>query len=71
MSPEEKHELQYRAKRAVSAPVPQSVLDGSAQAAANYKQCAAVVGAYLRTGHQVERARLHLLRLEGVQGLLP
>ena len=71
MSPEEKRDLQCRAKRAVSAPVPQSIRNGNARAAADYKQCAAVVGTYLRTGHQAERARLHVLRLEGMQGLLP
>ena len=71
MSPEEKRDLQYRAKRAVSAPVPQSIRNGNARAAADYKQCVAVVVTYLRTGHQVERARLHVLRLEGIQGLLP
>ena len=71
MSPEEKRDLQYRAKRAVLAPVPQSIRNGTARTAADYKQCAAVVGTYLRTGHQVERARLHVLRLEGMQGLLP
>ena len=71
MSPEEKRDLQYRAKRAVSAPVPQSIRNGNTRTAADYKQCAAVVGAYLRTGRQAERARLHVLRLEGMQGLLP
>lgn len=71
MSPEEKRGLQYRAKRAVSAPVPQSIRNGNTRAAADYRQCAAVVGAYLRTGRQAERARLHVLRLEGMQGLLP
>ena len=34
MSPEEKRDLQYRAKRAISAPVPKSVLEGSARQAA-------------------------------------
>lgn len=71
MSPEDKRDLQYRARRAISAPVPQSVRNGNARKAADYKDCCAVVGAYLRTGHQVERARLHVLRLEGMQGLLP
>ena len=71
MSPEEKRDLQYRAKRAISAPVPKSILSGSARSAADYKNCAQVVGAYLRTGHQGDRARLHVLRLEGMQGLLP
>ena len=71
MSPEEKRELQNRARRAISAPVPEPVRNGSARIAADYKDCCAVVGAYLRTGHQGERARLHVLRLEGMQGLLP
>lgn len=71
MSPEDKRDLQYRARRAIAAPVPKSVLQGNARTAADYKQCASVVGAYLRTGHQADRARLHVLRLEGMQGLLP
>lgn len=71
MSPEEKRDLQYRARRAIKAPVPESVRNGNARTAADYKQCAAVVGAYLRTGAQADRARLHVLRLEGMQGLLP
>ncbi|MFI8616124.1 hypothetical protein ACIGHN_11505 [Acidovorax sp. NPDC077693] len=71
MSPETKRDLQYRCRRAIAAPVPKSVLEGGASRAADYKHCAAVVGAYLRTGHQADRARLHVLRLEGMQGLLP
>lgn len=71
MSPEEERDLQCRARRAISAPVPKSVLNGNARSAADYKHCASVVGAYLRTGHQGARARLHVLRLEGMQGLLP
>lgn len=69
MSPEEKRDFQYRAKRAIAAPVPKSVLEGSARQAADYKACAAAVVAFLRTGHQLERARLYVLRLEGMQGL--
>ena len=71
MSPEEKRDLQYRAKRAVSVLVPQSIRNGNTRTAADYKQCAAVVGTYLRTGRQAERARIHVLLLEGMQGLLP
>lgn len=69
MSPEEKRDLQYRASRAISAPVPKSVLEGSASRAADYKKVAALVGAFVRSGSQVERARVHILRLEGMQGL--
>lgn len=71
MSPEEKRDLQQRAKRAISAPVPLSIAGGSADVSREYKDCAAVVAAFLRTGHQGERARLRVLRLEGMQGLLP
>jgi len=71
MSPEEKRDFQCRARRAISAPVPKSILSGSARSAADYKNCVQVVGAYLRTGRQGDRARLHVLRLEGMQGLLP
>ena len=70
MTSEEKRDFQYRAKRAIAAPVPKSVLEGSARQAADYKDCCASVSAYLRTGHQIERARLYVLRLEGMQGLL-
>lgn len=69
MSPEEKRDLQYRARRAISTPVPKSVLEGNARQAADYKACVTAVVAYLRTGHQIERARLYVLRLEGMQGL--
>lgn len=70
MSPEEKRDLQYRAKRAISAPVPKSVLQGDARQAADYKDCCARVSAFLRTGHQIDRARIYVLRIEGMQGLL-
>ncbi|MFT4241449.1 MAG: hypothetical protein QM569_04110 [Acidovorax sp.] len=71
MSPEEKRELQYRARRAIAAPVPDRIRNGSARAADDYKRCAQVVSAYLRSGNQADRARLHVLRLESMQGLLP
>lgn len=71
MSPEEKRDFQCRARRAISAPVPKSILSGSARSAADYKNCVQVVGAFLRNGRQAERARLYVLRLEGMQGLLP
>ncbi|GKT02462.1 hypothetical protein AVKW3434_23755 [Acidovorax sp. SUPP3434] len=71
MSPEAKRDLEYRCRRAISAPVPKSICEGSPRRAADYKQCAAVVGAYLRSGAQAEKARLHVLRLEAMQGLLP
>ena len=70
MSPEEKRDFQYRAKRAIAAPVPETVRNGNARKAADYKDCCARVSAFLRTGHQIERARLYVLRLEGMQGLL-
>jgi len=71
MSPEEKRDLQYRARRAIAAPIPAAVRDGAASTSADYKRCAQVVAAYLRTGSQADRARVHVLRLEGMQGLLP
>lgn len=71
MSPEEKRDLQYRARRAIAAPIPARIRDGSARVADDYKYCAQVVSAYLRTGAKADRARLHVLRLEGMQGLLP
>lgn len=70
MSPEEKRDLRYRARRAISAPVPKSVLEGGTRQAAQYRQCAAVAGAFARTGDNADRARLSILRLEGMQGVL-
>lgn len=70
MSPEDKRDLRYRAARAIAAPVPKSVLEGGTRQAAQYKQCAAVAGAFARNGTQADRARLHILRLEGMQGVL-
>lgn len=69
MSPEEKRDLQYRARRAISAPVPKSILSGSASGCAEYKKVAALVGAFVRSGAQIERARVHISRLETMQGL--
>lgn len=69
MSPEEKRDLQYRAVRALNAPVPRSVLIGSARQAAGYKSCAAVVASCLRSGRQSDRLLVSVLRLEGMQGL--
>jgi hypothetical protein len=70
MSPEDKRDLQYRCRRAISVPVPAHIREGSARAAADYKACAQAVAAYLRTGQQADRTRLYLLRLEGAQGVL-
>ncbi len=69
MSPEEIRDLPYRARRAISAPVPQSVLDGSKAAIAEYKACAAACSTFLRTGHQPERARARVKVLERMQGV--
>lgn len=71
MSPEEKRDFQRRARRAISAPVPKSILSGSTRSAADYKNCVQVVGAFLRNGRQAGRVRLYVLRIEGMQGLLP
>lgn len=71
MSPEAKRDLQYRCRRAITAPVPAHIREGSARAAADYKAAAQVCAAYLRDGKTPDRARLHVLRLEGAQGLLP
>lgn len=71
MSPEEKRDLQYRCRRALSAPVPARVRDGNARSASDYKDAASRCALYLRTGKDAERVRLYVLRLEGAQGLLP
>lgn len=70
MSPEEKRDLAYRCRRALAAPVPPAVRDGCARAAADYKTAAQACAAYLRDGRTPDRARLHVLRLEGAQGVL-
>lgn len=70
MSPEEKRDLQYRCRRAISAPVPASVRDGSVRSADLYKDAAQRCSAFLRTGRDAERVRLHVLRLEAAQGVL-
>lgn len=70
MSPEEKRDLQYRCRRALAAPVPAEVRDGCARAAADYKTAAHACAAYLRDGKTPDRVRLHVLRLEGAQGVL-
>jgi hypothetical protein len=51
--------------------VPASIRDGNARIAADYKAAAQACAAYLRDGKTPDRARLHVLRLEGAQGLLP
>lgn len=71
MSPEEVRDLPYRCRRAISAPVPKSIVDGSKGAADVYKRLAAGVSTYLRTGHQPERARARVERLERMQGIEP
>lgn len=71
MSPEAIRDLPYRARRAISAPVPKSIVDGSKVAAAEYKACAAAVSTYLCTGRQPERARARVERLERMQGIAP
>lgn len=70
MSPEEKRDLRYRARRAIAAPVPKSILQGSPRQSAQYKQCAAAAAAFARTGDNADRALLSILRLEGMQGVL-
>jgi len=70
MSPEDKRDLQYRCRRAISAPVPARILQGNARAAADYKDAANHCALYLRTGKDADRVRLHVLRLEGAQGLV-
>lgn len=71
MTLEEKRDLLYRCRRALAAPVPASVRDGNVRSAADYKAAAQACAAYLRDGKAPDRARLHVLRLEGAQGLLP
>jgi len=70
MSPEDKRDLQCRCRRAIAAPVPERIRNGSMRAAEDYKAAAQHCAAFLRTGRDAERVRLHVLRLEGAQGLL-
>ena len=70
MAPDEKRDLLYRCRRAISAPVPESVRSGGWGVGAQYLQAAQVCSLYVRTGRQADRAYIHLLRLEAAQGLV-
>lgn len=70
MTVEEQRDLRRRAKAVLHAPIPSSIRNGSANAAAEFKDSCAVVQAFMHRGTQQEKAKLAILRLEGVQGRL-
>lgn len=63
----EKLEWKRRAHVAITAPIPARIRNGSAVASAQYRDDAAICAAFARRGVQPERARVAILRLEGVQ----
>ncbi|PYE76041.1 hypothetical protein, partial [Xylophilus ampelinus] len=67
MTPAEKLALKVRARALLSAPVPDSVRIGSAVRAAQYRDDAAVIAAYVLRGVNAEKALLAVLRMEGYQ----
>lgn len=71
MTPETLRDLEYRARRALAAPVPPEIINGNASRAHDYRHCAQVVATYLRRGGQAKRVTVHVMRLEAMQGLLP
>lgn len=70
MTAAEKLEWKRRARVAITAPVPSSVRDGSADRSCQYRDDAAICAAFVRRGVQPDRAKVACLRLEGQQGRL-
>ena len=70
MTADEQRDLRRRAKAVLHAPIPSSIRNGSANAAAEFKDSCAVVQVFMHRGTQQEKAKLAILRLEGVQGRL-
>ena len=69
MTADEKREWRQRAQRVLSAPIPSSICNGSANRAVQYREDAAVVAAFVRRGsaQSLERVSMAVLRMEGVQ----
>ncbi len=69
MTADEKREWRQRAQRALTAPIPATVRNGSANRAAQYRDDAAVIAAFVRKGsaQSLDRVSMAVLRLEGVQ----
>lgn len=66
-----REQLRTRAQAAISRPVPSHIRSGDVNAARAYKECAAQVASFVRTGHNAERARTSVSRLECMQGIAP
>lgn len=64
-----RQELRIRAQVAVKKPIPQSVREGGAQLAREFKAVHAEVSSYATTGRYAARAVAALYRLEGMQGV--
>lgn len=67
MTPEQASEWRMLARNKLSFPIPRSVLNGSAQLAARYRDDAAVVAKVVAGAYPSERFRLALMRMEGLQ----
>lgn len=69
MDATEKFDLKRRAYYVLKAPLPASVRIGGAVAASTYRDLAGVVSAFVRRGVQADRAKLALMRIEGMQSV--
>jgi hypothetical protein len=67
MTPSERIDLKRRAQSVLRCPVPSSVANGDAVKASRYRESAALVAGYVRTGHGAERARLVVIEMESLQ----
>ena len=68
MNASEKLELKRRAHYVLHGSIPECVRLGDASAAADYRDMAAVVSTFVRRGTDAEKAKLAVLRLEGMRG---
>lgn len=62
--------LRQRAAAAVRRPVPVAVRSGSIERVRTYRECAAVVGYFARTGRGMGDAVMALYELEALQGVV-
>jgi hypothetical protein len=67
MNASERVDLKRRAQTVLRRPVPEVAANGSAMQGHLYREDAATVAAYVRTGHGAQRALLAILRMEGLQ----
>ena len=68
MTEEQKRDLKRRAQALMSGPLPALATSGTALQGHLYREDAATVAAYVRRGVGAEKARLAVLRMEGLRG---